>query len=201
MVIGLICACSSDDETWSDNYQMTFLDLATNADGKAAKAVSDEGETWIVDNPIGGLKNDTIYRIIAMYTRNDQHISLSSYAHAISARPVRLAEDDSLYTDPVGIQRIWKVPNYINATLSVANKDKNHVLGFVEQSITTNSDGKKIAHIQFYHNRNNDIDAFNSTAYISLPLRVYAETLTTGQDSIYFTINTPNGNITYPYLY
>lgn len=194
-------SCAKDDDSWSDNYEMSFFDFETDSEGWTKYAVDDNGQSFIIDNPLSGLKSDTTYRFIALYVRNNQRIKISSCAHAVSSLPVPLVEGDLLHTDPVRIQSIWRVRNYINATLSVPIKDKQHFVKFVEKQITTNNDGEKIVHIQLFHDSNNDVAGSHTTVYLSLPLRTYNNQLTQGKDSIYFSINTPEGNITYPYLF
>ncbi len=200
LALCILCSCEDDNNSWADNYQMDLMDFVTDATGAAVQAINDEGELLTIDNPVKGLKNDTTYRFVAIYTRKEQHINISQCSQAIAPRPVTMAED-SIYCDPVSIQSVWKTNNYINATLLIPNKDKKHVIGFVEKSITTNSMGQKIAHIQLYHDSKQDIAAFNSTAYVSLPLRAYADTLTRGQDSIYLSIKTIGKNKTFTYQY
>ncbi len=199
--LSFFCSCDDDNDSWSEDYKMDFLDMITDSKGQTFQAINDDGETLKVDNPITGLKADTTYRYIAVYIRNGSAIQLSNYGRAISSKPVVFAGTDKVYTDPVRIQSLWKVDNYINATLQIQNKTEQHIMGFIDQGITTNSEGKRIAHVQLFHNKNNDATAFTSTVYASLPLRVYSDTLTKGQDSIYFTVNTEDGLQLWQYLY
>ena len=115
----------------------------------------------------------------------------------ISPYPAKASEwKDSIYTDPVDIQSIWRSGDYLNLIAEVKRKDQSHAFHFIEDSITTDTQGIRTLYLRLYHNSNHDYEAFTDPTYLSVPLRLYRDTLRTG-DKIRFYLNTYKEGITY----
>ena len=183
-------ASCSEDNSYAPPYQMDFMDIRTNSLGQGWQAIADNDEVLTLTNPIQGLQADTVFRYVAVYTRDGENIQLYQKTRALYAKPSALEPGETLHTDPVKVQSVWKVARYINCTLLIPQKDKTHTLGIIDQGVTTNSQGNRIARILLFHDADNDTQAFSGTAYLSIPLQGFAQELTAGQDSIYLSIHT-----------
>ena len=101
--------------------------------------------------------------------------------------------EGSLKTDPVALTAIWRGGEYVNLSVSVPTDGGRHALGFADRGITTLSSGGRLLHITLCHDAQATKPNYPAQAYLSLPLRPYAATMTRGADSIEVTVNTTQG--------
>ena len=92
-------------------------------------------------------------------------------------------------TDPVDIERMWLSGKYLNMVLLAKVKEESHSYHFIDQGIQKEADGTQTLHLQLYHNRNNDYEAFTRKVYLSVPLWAHDGKLKQG-DKIVFHIST-----------
>ena len=107
----------------------------------------------------------------------------------ISTLPKLGSEYESIHTDPVSIQSIWRSGDYLNMVLQIMVKDQKHELSFIENGITTNADGTQTLTLTLYHDRKGDVEGFNEKQYLSIPLWHYQDILNKG-DQIVLQLNT-----------
>ena len=196
----LFACCNDDDHDWYANYQMDFLDILTNADGQGTRAVTDAGDTLTLLSTLKGLAADTAYRYVAVFVKENGGIRFSSAVEALAPHPFS-AGRITMKTDSVKMQSIWKVGRYINITLNILAKNKAHIFGF-EQTSFDEENGHKHLRITLYHNRNQDVEAFTRTSYLSLPLWCYSDAMEQGRDSVHIAVNEyGNGPTTYSFAY
>ena len=183
------------------NVLTELAEVQTDAGGKLSKLTTDDGRTFSVK--IQSAENkfvpDTLYRMLTVFEPlEEQNNQLKVY----SAQPVfsKFAQPVSFFkegikTDPVDIQSIWYSGSYLNFILCVQTKDKPHVFHFVDQGIHkmnqsgTDSQGKKVLELTFYHDRNKDYEAFTTKYCFSIPLKPYEKVLNKG-DIIRLHLNT-----------
>lgn len=191
-----LTACGDDDD-YAPPYVADLAEIHTTAAGRISQLVRDNGDTYGVSNAAewGALVPDTIYRVYAVYLapeasgRQVQVLSLSS---VFSPFAVSMGEG-TLKTDPVALTTIWRGGEYVNLSVSVPTDGGRHALGFADRGITTLSSGGRLLHITLCHDAQATKPNYPAQAYLSLPLRPYAATMTRGADSIEVTVNTTQG--------
>ena len=80
--------------------------------------------------------------------------------------------------------------------VEVKRKDQPHTFHFIEDSISTDTQGIRTLYLRLYHNSKQDYEAFTDLTYLSVPLQHYRDTLCTG-DKIRFRIHTYKEGQTY----
>lgn len=196
-------ACKEEEYVYPDVIT-EFIDAGTDAEGSLQRLITDNGKTLEIQKRDGldGLDADTIYRTVSVYTLQDNNEAyLYSAQLVLSMIPV--ATDyfkDEIKTDPTDIRSIWQSGNYLNMILTPLVKDQSHAFHFVNHGITENNE-KQILHLELYHDRNNDLEAFSKEVYLSVPLWAYRNELQQN-DSVFFEINTyKQGKTVYKFLY
>ncbi len=198
-------SCKEDTYVYPDVIT-EFIDIQTDGSGTITQLAADNGRHYRVQPREGldGLRADTIYRTVSIYqfltenaSQTEAEVMLYSSSIVISPYPAKASEwKDSIYTDPVDIQSIWRSGDYLNLIAEVKRKDQSHAFHFIEDSITTDTQGIRTLYLRLYHNSNHDYEVFTDPTYLSVPLRLYRDTLHTG-DKIRFYLNTYKEGITY----
>lgn len=178
----------SDDDGHAPNLELAFADLLTDSEGTASVLQTDDGEQYPILNAPKGLRPDTVLRYICVFEKQARGVRLSSQARALCSAPQFIASD-SVRTDSVSVQSIWRGSHYINLVLKIRGKDGRHTLGFVAHNIRLDNEGKRLLDIDLYHSSADILEAYSRTAYLSCDLRPYADSLRQGSDSILFHIN------------
>lgn len=184
-------ACSEEEYVYPDLIT-EMVCLKTDSNGCGTQLFTDEGKTWQLskDYRPDSLTADSIYRIYSRYAPlSDTEAKAYTLQKTISPLPKPGKEFENIKTDPVSIQSIWRSGDYLNMVVQVMMKDKNHDFAFIENSIEDNKDGTKTLVITLYHDRKEDVEAFNRKAYLSIPLWSYRGKLNKG-DKILFHLNT-----------
>lgn len=196
----LLCACGAEEDALPA-YVQSLAELAVDADGRATALTPDDGETRPLVNPPVGLKSDSTYRILALYTEEDAGIRLTDYAQVLATKITEY--DPSLVrTDAVDVTACWQTGNYINLRLSLrATAEGLHYFGCHRTDITPNADGSRTLHALLIHSRNNDPLHFPREAYLSIPLRPLDEQLRAGRDSVCLTVRTFDGPRTFTFCH
>lgn len=192
----LMTACGEEEYVYPDLItEMTCL--KTNSNGFGTQIITDEGKIWHLQegNRPNKLKADTIYRVVSRFApltnSNATQATAKAYAfHSVIAPLPKSANSfNSIHTDPVSIQSIWRSGDYLNMVLQIKVKDQEHDLTFVENGITADANGFQTLSLTLYHNRNNDVEGFEQKFYLSVPLWHYQNKLNKG-DQIEFHLNT-----------
>ena len=195
----MVCACSEDNDYVYPNLITELGEMTTASDGNIQALVIDNGTSYEFQNKDKyiGLTKDSLSRVLASYVQvegaDKELVEIKSIRLPISSYPVKREKIKQMSTDPVELQSIWTSGNYLNVYVNSKVKDVIHVYRFVEDSITA-SNGRKVLHLSLFHQRNNDIEGYNRTVYLSVPLYPYQQQFTR-DDSVSFTLNTYHGVI------
>lgn len=191
-----LSACGDDDD-YAPPYVADLAEIHTTAAGRIQSLVRDNGETLGVSNAAswGTLVPDTIYRVYAVYLApeaDERQVQVLSLSSVFSPFAVPM-EPEQMKIDPVEVTAIWRGGEYVNLSVSVPTDGGRHALGFADRGITTLSSGGRLLHITLCHDAQATKPNYPAQAYLSLPLRPYAATMTRGTDSIEVTVNTTQG--------
>lgn len=199
----LLTACGEDEYVYPDLIT-EFSCLTTDAKGFGTQIITDEGKTWNLKegNRPNKLTPDSTYRVVSRFAPiDDTYATAYSFWKAISPIPQPENMYETIHTDPVSIQSIWKSGNYLNLILQIKVKDKQHELSFIDHGIVTNEDGTQTLTLTLFHDRKDDVEGFDEKHYLSVPLWYYQENLKQG-DHIVIHLNTyKEGIISRTYTY
>ena len=196
-------ACGEDEYVYPD-LVTEFSCLTTDAKGYGTQIVTDEGKVWHLQegNRPNKLTPDSTYRVVSRFAPiDDTYATAYSFWKVISPIPQPENMYETIHTDPVSIQSIWKSGNYLNLILQIKVKDKQHELSFIDHGIVTNEDGTQTLTLTLFHDRKDDVEGFDEKHYLSVPLWYYQENLKQG-DHIVIHLNTyKEGMISRTYTY
>ena len=196
-------ACGEDEYVYPD-LVTEFSCLTTDTKGYGTQIVTDEGKVWHLQegNRPNKLTPDSTYRVVSRFAPiDDTYATAYSFWKAISPIPQPENMYETIHTDPVSIQSIWKSGNYLNLILQIKVKDKQHELSFIDHGIVTNEDGTQTLTLTLFHDRKDDVEGFDEKHYLSVPLWYYQENLKQG-DHIVIHLNTyKEGVISRTYTY
>ena len=192
----LLNSCGEEEYVYPDLIT-EMVCLKTNAEGFGNQIITDEGKVWHLreGNQPDSLTTDSIYRVVCRYAPQTSPESMNleataySFLSVIAPIPLPVTSFETIHTDPVSIQSIWRSGNYLNMILNIKIKEKGSKLAFIEDGISTGDDGKQTLSLTLFHNRNNDIEGFDQKYYLSVPLWHYQNILQKG-DTIVFNLNT-----------
>ena len=196
-------ACGEDEYVYPD-LVTEFSCLTTDTKGYGTQIVTDEGKVWHLQegNRPNKLTPDSTYRVVSRFAPiDDTYATAYSFWKTISPSPQPENMYETIHTDPVSIQSIWKSGNYLNLILQIKVKDKQHELSFIDHGIVTNEDGTQTLTLTLFHDRKDDMEGFDEKHYLSVPLWYYQENLKQG-DHIVIHLNTyKEGMISRTYTY
>ena len=187
----LFTSCGEEEYVFPD-LVTEMVCLKTDANGYGTHFITDKGHTWNLQkgNQPNKLTADSTYRVVSRYAPlNDTDAQAYSFYQTISNLPKPAGEYESIHTDPVSIQSIWRSGDYLNMVLQIKVKDQKHDLSFIDNGITTNDDGTQTLALTLYHDRKGDVEGFDEKHYLSIPLWHYQDKLNKG-DQIVFQLNT-----------
>ncbi|MDO4929769.1 MAG: NigD-like C-terminal domain-containing protein [Bacteroidales bacterium] len=190
-----LVACSDDEEV-AKSFRQDLAEIVTDADGVQRYLVRDDGDTLLVTN--GAARNvlspDTVYRVRALYTLNDQGAEVSTLTSVFSPNPVEMTSSVVL-RDSLSLDAIWRGGRYVNLLVSYKSGGINHSAAFIDNGIVTSPSGTRLLRLTLYHSNNGDREYYTQQVYMSCPLYNYADQLTSGRDSIEFTVTTYDGTV------
>jgi hypothetical protein len=187
----ILAACGSDDDYVYPDLVTSFAEVHTDNEGVCASLTTDDGLTRTIHarEGLSGLTPDSTYRMVTGYVALSQdEVELYTAQKTISPIPKLAKEFNEFHTDPVELTSIWRSGNYLNLVIKAMVKDQSHALHFIDMGIRQ-EDFHRCLDLMLYHDRNQDVEAFSRTVYLSVPLQGYATSLQTG-DSIRFTLTT-----------
>lgn len=185
-------ACGGDRDFEYPDMRTELAEMRTDKEGNAQTLITDRGQEWTIRNEkkIGGLVPDSLYRVLARYAQAGEGTSTAtvySVARTVSAIPIPRAHFKAVPTDPVKFRSMWMSDRYLNVSVVVQVKDLPHVYSFVQDSITMQVGGCRSLYLTLLHDRNNDVEGYGRTVYLSVPLWIYK--LKAG-DRVIFSLNT-----------
>lgn len=196
----LLNSCSKDNSVYP-SVQLQFVTAHTDSNKQLVDFTTDHNRTYTVsyDRSSTAYPASSTFRLVANYELSaagkDTTAIIYASAAAISSAPQTTDKfKDGIKNDPAQVLSIWQGRNYLNIVLNVLSQSKNHSFAFIEQSATTDADGRRHINILLYHNSNNDIQAYTQRAYLSIPLSQYAGTDGKGA-IITFSLYTNDGSL------
>ena len=187
----LLTACGEEEYVYPDLITEMSC-LKTNAEGFGVQIITDNGTVWNLKegNRPDSLTADSVYRVVSRFAPvADSEAVAYSFWKVISPLPKPESEYESIHLDPVDIQSIWQSGDYLNMVLQVMVKDKEHELSFIDNGITSNTNGTQTLHLTLFHHRKDDVEGFMQKYYLSVPLWHYQGKLNKG-DTIVFELYT-----------
>lgn len=181
-ILSTSLGCSNDDWTYP-SVVLEFLTVETSSTGELKTALLDSGEMYDVLQDESNLKSspDTTLRIVAYYDKEyangKKGIHVYGTSQAVSPIPEPIEKfEDNIYTDPVNLISLWQGLHYINLIVEVKMQAKKHLFHFIERQNTVDSQTKtRTVDLQLYHDNQNDLPAYSSRGYLSIPLAQYAQ--------------------------
>lgn len=175
-----------------------FGEMTTKA-GNVGLVVTDDGDTLrfgSVSAPSWAQRVDSIYRVLVYY--NDYHDKLPELIRAVYVPTVDCVMADrmqSVATDPVGLERMWKSRNgkYLNLGLLLKTgqqdtQDTRQTLGVVCDSVVLRPNGTRKLFLRLYHDQNGVPEYYTSRSFLSLNIAAMAS-----GDECQLTVNTYDG--------
>ena len=184
-------ACGEEEYVFPD-LVTEMVCLQTDANGYGTHFTTDNGQTWYLhkDNQPDSLTADSTYRVVSRYAPlNETEAKAYSFYKTVSSLPKPESDYETIHTDPVSIQSIWRSGDYLNMVLLISVKNQEHELSFIENGVLENADGTKTLALTLFHDRKGDVEGFNEKCYLSVPLWHYQGILDKG-DQIILQLNT-----------
>ena len=187
----LLTACGEEEYVFPDLITEMSC-LRTDSKGFGTQIITDEGTIWHLQEGSrpDSLTADSLYRVVSRFAPvADSEAVAYSFWEVISPLPKPENEYGSIHMDPVSIQSIWRIGDYLNMVLQVKVKDQEHELSFIDNGVVTNTDGSQTLTLSLFHDRKNDVEGFDQKFYLSVPLWHYQGKLNKG-DAIVFQLYT-----------
>ena len=156
--------------------------------------MTDEGERLLLTQPLkmnGVQTADTIYRVLLYYNKVEQGADVVSAGIITTLAPHRIKD---MKIDPVRFESLWLSTSrrYLNMGLYLKTGDNgndklHHVVGINLDTLIQYPDGKRTAHLCFYHDQGGLPESYSQRSYISIP------TDSIDADSIYLRVHTYQG--------
>lgn len=208
MMCALLVSCGDDDDYHYPSVKLEFLTAQAGADGHLKSVLTDEGKEYAVlaDASNTLIDANASIRIVSNYstetTNGTSGVKLYALLQAISYTPKPAEKfENGVKRDPADVSSIWMGLNYLNMILDIKAQNGKHTFRFVEEQVTTNeSTGHRTVHLSLYHDDGGDVQAFSRRAYVSIPLRHYAE-VGINKITVHFSLQTYSGEKTYEFEY
>lgn len=198
----LLVQCDKDDAPLPA-LRSDLLLARTDAQGRVAQLITDEGEILLPTHSIRGVHSDTTYRVLAVYHRLEasKQVEVRQMVQIPTAPPVQL-DEKQLQDAPIQLLSLWKSKTFLNLRFGIPRSfHGQHTIGWALRGVTQRADGHRLLRLQLYHNEHADRNDYYEEAYLSCPLQPFSQWLTAGRDSIVLVVNTYQGRYTavFPY--
>ncbi len=197
MVLSVSC---EDDEEILAAYRQDLVEVVTDGVGAAAELRLDDGTRLPFARRRLGYVRDTVYRMRALYTLQDETADVSALVPVLSPLP-RAYAPQAVRTDPVGVSALWRGGRYVNFRLDVKTAGGVHYFGFIDRGCRQNAAGGLTQQVELLHNQNADPLHYTREVWLSCPLVGFAESLRPGQDSVEITVRTFSEQTKRSFLY
>lgn len=200
-----VASCGSDD---AGDGQLSLLraemaDVATDANAMLAYCITDNGKRVVFSMPkkaAWAQTPDSLYRAMVWMSgeANTSNAELlnASYALTLVAQKHDINKLWQSKCDPITLTSCWWAADkrHINLELTVLtdnNAKESHVLGLVEDSVRTASDGISSHYCHLCHDRSGIPAYYSTTFYASIPVEESHR-----NDRYVLTLTTPKGKTT-----
>lgn len=187
LALPLLAGCSSDGYETGDSglsyMHADFVEAHTSDKGQFDRVLTDDdAELSLSPNAYASwaTKADTTYRALLYYNKvgSDNTVQPIQIVHVVTARYANTERTDTLRTDPITFQSLWRSRNgkylnigfYIKTGTDEEGKIGSQTVGLRRDSVVTAADGGRIVYVTLTHNQNNVPQYYSSRAYLSLPL-------------------------------
>ena len=181
--------CDKEDDYVYPDVLTDFMDLHTNDESVIDYIRPDVSGMLSLNHRLSGqgLKEDTVYRAVGMYSLPDAEGRTSVYSVSLvyAEPPVRLGEGLTLLADPLNIESVYRGGDYLNVVAQPMMQSIPHSYTFAEDSLVSKGGCTRL-YLKLGHSRNGDRESFSRRVYLSVPLKGYA--LSAG-DTIVFRAN------------
>jgi hypothetical protein len=198
-----LVSCSKSDSYVYPSVRSEFVDGYVDANQRVDRILTDGMQTYTLQNTVKATdyQTDSIYRFYCMYAiseENDQQVVVYRLRPITSSLPIPASYyKKGVIRDPLKVQSIWRGSSYLNIIARPMVQNRPHAYGFIEDSLVTVGKCRKL-HLSLYHDRNEDVEAYEENTYFSIPLKQYNLEAT---DSIIFTAVTYDGSKTWKFVY
>ena len=193
-IVALLCSSCQKEESALPSYREDLVCLLTDASGCVKQLQQDDGQRLDVSNKVAGLRPDSTYRALALYTlqADANKAWLTDYAAILA--PQAKVYKNHVVCNPLSVVACWESGDYINLRLQIKGTNQGtHYFGFHEESVSPNAAGGSTVHIQLIHDQNNDPLYYTRETYLSLPLENYKQKYTSTHDSVGISAETFTG--------
>ena len=194
-------ACQDEDATW-DAYEKQLCEVKTDANGQPHTVPLDDGTTATTTLKAEGLTPDSVYRAMAVLTRENDG---STQVHALENVMAPYAKEN-IRSDyghyPVNTLACWRSAKYVNLRIAVERSyGHTHTLGFANEGIRTTPGQTpyRTLVLRLLHDNEGDRKDFRQEIIISCPTDIYSSQLQHDRDSVRMTVPTENGHQTYAF--
>lgn len=203
MAVACFMVACEDDQNPLPAYVQTLADLETDWQGTGQTLVLEDGSRHAVLNPVADLPADTLMRVYALLQmRADKGGVLLSALQPVASPQALIVADEEMRTDPVQMISIWKTGHrWVNLHLGVLSGGGTHVCGFAEKWVPATDSVPARVYLTLYHDRADDPEYYTESAYLSCPVRHYADSLRIGVDSVVMRVHTYQGWVERSFLY
>ena len=200
----VLSSCETDSyEKGEGRYsllQADFASLTVNEEKQGVSFLTDEGENYLLSNPLKASwieTADTIYRTYLYYNKVDDG---KATIQSIGLLPTLIARDAKDFKrqpqDPVGLESSWLTRDgkYINMGLLLKNgrddegKEGVHALSLLLDEVRQNADHTQTACYRLLHEQGEAPEYYTNRRYVCILLPTKER-----PDSVCLTVNTYDG--------
>ena len=173
-----------------------LVEAHANSDKLIDWCLTDESERLELTQPLklsGVQTADSVYRALLYYNKVEEGAEVVSAGIITTLAPHRI---NDMKTDPVSFESMWMSTSgrYLNMGLYLktgeTDNDKlRHVVGINLDTLIQHPDGKRTAHLRFYHDQGGLPEYYSQRTYISIP------TDSIDADTVRYYVNSYSGVI------
>lgn len=199
-LLALSLVSCNNDEAVTPAYRQDLADLLTDHAGRTRAIVTDAGDTLrlTAGTVRTGFTPDSIYRIQALYISHPPEAELVDLATVLAPLPVHFTAA-AMHRDPLRLEAVWRGGRYLNVAVSVLTGGGRHVFGFNNAGTTTDATGRRMLHLQLFHDQLADPLYYSRQVTLCCPLRTAG--LREGIDSVALSVVTFGGTIERRFAY
>lgn len=175
----LLMAACGDDDYYYPSVKMEFVTIEAGDDGRIRTLIPDKGDILPVSQDLTGstISPNTSRRVMSNYETMEEGAKIYSLQSLLTPTPK--PKDDPAFKDkegkdPVEVVSIWLGRDYLNMILNLkVSTGKGHTFGIIEDK--SELETTRSVDMLLYHDADSDEEYYNRRAYISVPLKQYAE--------------------------
>lgn len=199
----VVLAACGEDEYHYPSVKLEYLTGYSDSNAALQSIQTDKGEVLPVWRDGTGLTltPDSLIRMVTNYEVTEEGATVYSAVAAIAPVPLTAEHfTDGVKTDAADVQSMWMGWDYLNIVLNIRRQNGQHAFHFIEDSVKE-AGNRTDVYLRLYHDAGDDVQAYTSRAYLSVPLKQYART-DGGTTGIHFSLQTYAGTTeTYDFDY